>query len=92
MREALRSAEDLHLTDAELDDLFEDLGVRDSGGLRSVLSYEVPHEISPLYLRYISTTSPCSRARCCTRYTSPVSPCISPVSPLHLPYISLLPR
>ena len=67
LREALRSAEDLHLTDAELDDLFEDLGVKDSGGLRSVLSYEVPHEI---YLPCIAPASPtylpCSRTRCCT--------------------------
>ena len=36
LREALRSAEDLHLTDAELDDLFDDLGVKDSGGLHTV--------------------------------------------------------
>ncbi len=45
LREALRSAEDLHLTDAELDDLFEDLGVKDSGGLHTVLSYEVLHDV-----------------------------------------------
>ena len=45
MREALRSAEDLHLTDAELDDLFDDLGVKDSGGLHTVLSYDVLHDV-----------------------------------------------
>ena len=45
LREALRSAEDLHLTDAELDDLFDDLGVKDSGGLHAVLSYEVLHDV-----------------------------------------------